>query len=294
MDINFELYKNFYYVTETNSFSEAAALLFVSQSAVSQSIKSLEQKLGYPLFIRSTKKIRLTPAGELLYTHIHPAVKQILEGEALFSPSPDARSGQLHIGASDTICRYYLLPYLKQFHIEYPDVSIKVTNQTSIKCVDLLANGDVDLIVTNHPNSRMRKEFVSKTIAEFSDIFIAGNDYRDLEHQTLSFAQLQTYPILMLDALSTTSEFLHRKFQEHQLTLVPEIELGSNDLLIDLARINLGIAFVPDFCFHPSSKDLFQVHVEEPLSNRYLVASYTSALPTSAATKAFIHFLPKI
>lgn len=294
MDINFELYKIFYFVTEAGSFSDAAALLFVSQSAVSQSIKSLEQKLGYPLFIRSTKKITLTPAGELLYRHIQPAVKQILEGEAFFSPSEEAHSGQLHIGASDTICRYYLLPYLKQFHIEFPDISIKVTNQTSIKCVDLLANGDVDLIVTNHPNSRMRKEFVSETIAEFSDIFIAGNSYRELENQTLTFSQLQEYPILMLDAQSATSEFLHRKFQDHDLNLVPEIELGSNDLLIDLARINLGIAFIPDFCFHPKSKDLFQVHVEEALPDRHLVASYTSALPTTAATKAFIHSLPKI
>lgn len=53
---------------------------------------------------------------------------------------------------------------------------------------------------------------------------------------------------MMLDRKSTTSEFLHHLFQQHQLDLVPEIELGSNDLLIDLARIGLGIAFVPDYC----------------------------------------------
>ena len=76
MDINYELYKVFYYVASSLSFSDASKKLFISQSAVSQSIKTLERKLGQPLFIRSTKKVQLTPAGALL-----------------------------HLGASDTICR---------------------------------------------------------------------------------------------------------------------------------------------------------------------------------------------
>ena len=66
MDVNYELYKVFYYVASTLSFSEAASQLFISQSAVSQSIKTLEKKLNQTLFIRSTKKVQLTPC--LLYT----------------------------------------------------------------------------------------------------------------------------------------------------------------------------------------------------------------------------------
>lgn len=294
MDINFELYKTFFYVVETGSFSGAALILFVSQSAVSQSIKTLEQKMGYPLFIRSTKKIRLTPAGELLYQYIQPAIKQIKEGESQFSNPESFHRGQLHIGASDTICRYFLLPYIKNFHTRYPDISIKVTNQTSLKCVELLANGDVDLIVTNSPNSGFREEFIHKTIGEFNDIFIAGKDFEFLKDQMLSLQELQQYPLLMLDTQSTTSEFLHQTFRAHQLELKPDIELGSNDLLIDLARINLGIAFIPDFCLQVEHPDLFQVIIKEPLPQRQIIASFTSALPTSLATKQFIDFLPKI
>ena len=72
MDINLELYKVFYYVATTLSFSEASRQLFISQSAVSQSIKTLEKKLNHPLFIRSTKKVLLTPEGELLLQHVKP------------------------------------------------------------------------------------------------------------------------------------------------------------------------------------------------------------------------------
>ena len=109
MDINYELYKVFYYVASTLSFSEASKQLFISQSAVSQSIKALEKKLDQTLFIRSTKKVRLTTEGEILLRHIEPAISLIKRGESQLL-DVGARGGQLHIGASDTICRYFLVP----------------------------------------------------------------------------------------------------------------------------------------------------------------------------------------
>ncbi len=102
MDINYELYKVFYYVASTLSFSEASKQLFISQSAVSQSIKALEKKLDQTLFIRSTKKVRLTTEGEILLRHIEPAISLIKRGESQLL-DVGVRGGQLHIGASDTI-----------------------------------------------------------------------------------------------------------------------------------------------------------------------------------------------
>ena len=166
MDINFELYKVFYYVASSLSFSEASKKLFISQSAVSQSIKTLERKLEQSLFIRSTKKVQLTPAGELLLKHIEPAVNLIQRGENQLLDSSTLGLGQLHIGASDTICRYFLVPYLKQFHTLFPTVPIKVTNAASLNCADLLSQGKVDLIVTNHPNSRINSAFIQKKTAK--------------------------------------------------------------------------------------------------------------------------------
>jgi len=81
MDINFELYKVFYYVASSLSFSEASKQLFVSQSAVSQSIQKLEKKLGQTLFVRTTKRVNLTEAGSLLFQHIKPAIELIRQGE---------------------------------------------------------------------------------------------------------------------------------------------------------------------------------------------------------------------
>ena len=291
MDINYELYKVFYHVAATLSFSEASKQLFISQSAVSQSIKVLEKKLNQTLFVRSTKKVQLTPEGDILLKHIEPAINLIQKGENQLLEANTLNGGQLRIGASDTICRYYLVPYLNKFHKSYPNVHIKVTNQTSIECAHLLETGQVDFIITNYPNSGLLSSQNTRVINEFSDVFVANQEYFPLKGQTVSLQPLQTYPILMLERKSTTSEFLHHMFQKEQLDLVPEIELSSNDLLIDLARIGLGIAFVPDFCIPENDKDLFQVKLSEKLPTRQMVVAYNENIPVSQASKQFMDML---
>ena len=291
MDINYELYRVFYHVATTLSFSEASKQLFISQSAVSQSIKVLEKKLDQPLFIRSTKKVQLTPEGEILLRHVEPAMNLIRKGESQLLEAHSLGGGQLRIGASDTICRYYLVPYLKRFHQEFPGVHIKVTNHTSIDCAKALENGEVDFIVVNFPNSALTGDLETRTIYEFHDVFIANPDAFPLMDQKLTFAQLLKQPIMMLDRRSTTSEFLHHIFQKNQLDLVPEIELSSNDLLIDLARIGLGIAFVPDYCLTKRCRDLFVLELAQSLPARQLMVVSSPYAPVSQAAKQFMDML---
>ena len=291
MDINYELYKVFYHVAITLSFSEASKQLFISQSAVSQSIKVLEKKLNQKLFIRSTKRVQLTPEGEILFKHIEPAMNLIKQGENQLLEAHTLNGGQLRIGASDTICRYYLVPYLNRFHKQFPHVHIKVTNQTSIACASLLEHGQVDFIVVNYPNSALSSTHIPRVINEFHDVFVANRQYFPLDGRECSLASLQKYPILMLDRKSTTSEFLHAMFQRSHLDLVPEIELSSNDLLIDLARIGLGIAFVPDFCIPTDDKDLFVVKLKEELPKRQMVVAYNERMPLSQTAKQFMSML---
>lgn len=290
MDINYELYKVFYYVATSLSFSEASKQLYISQSAVSQSIKTLEKRLNQNLFIRSTKKVRLTPEGEILLRHIEPAINLIQRGENQIVEANTLGGGQLRIGASDTICRYFLVPYLNKFHNAYPNVHIKVTNQTSPGCVDLLENGQVDFIVTNYPNSRISNTNRIHTIKKFQDVFAANRTFFDLEDREFSFEELLDYPILMLDRQSTTSEFLHHLFLQHELDLVPEIELSSNDLLLDLANIGLGIAFIPDYLLTEDRPDMYPLKLKESLPAREIVIVTSDPIPLSPAAREFIKF----
>ena len=293
MDINYELYKVFYYVAITLSFSEASKQLFISQSAVSQAIKALEKKLDQTLFIRSTKRVQLTPEGEILLRHVEPAMNLIKRGESQLIEAASS-GGQIRIGASDTICRYFLVPFLKRFHEEFPNAHIKVTNQTSLKCVELLETGQVDLIVINYPNSNLSNLHSLKKIANFHDVFVSNNAFAELKDRKIDLHELLEYPILMLDKQSTTSEFLHNLFQQHQLDLVPEIELSSNDLLLDLAKIGLGIAFLPDYCIKTKDDDLFFVEISEKLPTRQLAIAYNKQIPVSKATQKFLEYFNEI
>lgn len=95
----------------------------------------------------------------------------------------------------------------------YPNIHIKVTNRTSIECARLLDNGQVDFIITNYPNSGLSNTQNIQVIHDFSDVFVANETYFPLKDRMITLKELQSYPILMLDRKSTTSEFLHSMFQ---------------------------------------------------------------------------------
>ena len=165
---------------------------------------------------------------------------------------------------------------------------------TSLNCVDLLSQGKVDLVITNYPNSRLDSSYIQKTVASFHDVFIANPACFDLQQQEIPLAKLRQYPILMLDRKSTTSEFLHHLFLQNQLELVPEVELSSNDLLIDLARIGLGIAFIPDYCLSRDSSNLYILKTKEQIPRRKIVAAVNPSLLVSLSTKEFLKLLPEM
>ena len=210
IDINYELYKVFYHVASTLNFSEASKQLYISQSAVSQSIKTLERKLDQTLFIRSTKKVQLTPEGEILMRHVEPAMNLIQKGETQLLDAAST-GGQIRIGASDTICRYFLIPYLERFHKAFPGAHIKVINQTSMKCAELLRNGLVDLTVVNFPNNHLgtttsviqrrvyRRKYFPKTKRRNSDFLPT------VEISHLNAGQKQYDQRISSSGISTTS-----------------------------------------------------------------------------------------
>lgn len=292
MNINLEFYKVFYYVATTLSFSKASNKLFISQSAVSQSIKTLEKNLGTTLFNRNTKRVTLTHEGNLLLQHIEPAINLIHNGENDILETKNLNQGKIHIGASDTICKYILLPYFKKFHSVYPNIHIQVTNRTSVKCVDLLKQGSVDFIITNLPNKNIDSSMVIREFYKFSDIFIGGNDFTGLRDRNVSLNELMDYPLLMLEKNTTTSQYINSVFESKGLILSPEIELTSIDLLVELAKINLGISLVPDYCIdNELLKDIFIIETQEILNERSLGIVSKKSIPLSIAARKFIDFI---
>ena len=213
--------------------------------------------------------------------------EQMLVCEKLKTIQKDFKAYVEDNGVVITICRYYLIHYLQKFHQEFPDVRIKVTNSTSIGCAELLEKGQVDLIVCNSPNSRLGNHMNIKVLRDFRDIFVGNPDCFSPEEIPCELKTLLKQPILMLSSKSTTSEYLHQMFATHGLNLLPEVELNSNDLLMDLARIGLGIACIPDYMLNPDDS-LKPIPLADPLPPRQLVLVQHNSLPLSQAAERFL------
>ena len=293
MDINFELYKVFYYVAKELNFSAASAKLFISQSAVSQSVKTLEKKMQCRLFVRNTKQVKLSPEGEILYQHIEQAFNFIKAGERGINEIQTLHTGEVRIGASDTICKYYLLPYFEKFHKAFPQVKIHVTNRTSPKCLELLKIGSVDAIVVNMPTSGSSKNLAVKKIKTVRDVFIAGRNFIHLQGQVISIKDLQNFPLLMLEKSTATRAFIDNFLAGMGIRITPEIELESVDLLIEMAKIGLGISFVgEDFVQDELVRnEIFILQTKEKIPPRGLGVITNNNVPLPAAAQKFIELL---
>jgi DNA-binding transcriptional LysR family regulator len=293
MNVNFELYKVFYHVARNLSFSDAAAKLYISQSAVSQSIKLLEEQLGTKLFLRSTKKVRLTPDGDVLYKHVEQAFNFIKTGERSIHEIHALKKGELRIGASDTICRHYLLPYLQQFHQSYPQVKINITNRPSPVCVELLEKGRTDMAVAHLSDAGEYNHMTVRHLTTVEDVFIAGSAFARLRGRPLALKELAALPLLMLEPHTVARSVLDDVTAGHGFELVPEIELGSIDLLIDLVKIGLGISFVSREYIEKelASGELFTLNVAFDSVPRSLGIITHNRLPVPVAAQKFIELL---
>ena len=244
MSVKLELYRVFKEVAEAGNITAAAQTLFISQSAVSQSIKQLEAELQTRLFARNSRGVTLTADGRMLYEYVRSAMGLLETGEEKLSQSRDLQMGHLTIGASDTVTSQFLLPYLDRFHRQYPALHIQIISGRSHKVLGLLQSGKVDIAFASTPQEGASLE-TFPCLATHS-IFVAGAEYPcDFDH-VYSLEEIARFPLILLERKASSRLYLEKYFLQNGLHLNPEIELGARSLLVDLAAIGFGVAGVTE------------------------------------------------
>lgn len=244
MSVKLELYRVFKEVAEAGNITAAAQTLFISQSAVSQSIKQLEAELQTRLFARNSRGVTLTADGRMLYEYVRSAMGLLETGEEKLSQSRDLQMGHLTIGASDTVTSQFLLPYLDRFHRQYPAIHIQIISGRSHKVLGLLQSGKVDIAFASTPQEGASLE-TFPCLATHS-IFVAGAEYPcDFDH-VYTLEEIARFPLILLDRKASSRLYLEKYFLQNGLHLNPEIELGARSLLVDLAAIGFGVAGVTE------------------------------------------------
>ncbi len=293
MGVNLELYKIFYETARLGSVTAAADALFLSQPAVSQQIKLLEQALQTRLFIRSSRGVRLTPEGRVLFAQVAPAYESIRLGERKLAQMRNLESGELCIGASDMTLKFCLLPYLERFHSAHQGIHIRVTNAPTPDTLDSLAAGRIDFGVVSGPLPDS-PSFSARPVGEIQDVFVAGSRFNALRGQTLTPVELARLPLICLEGPSSTRTGLERFFRIHGAELTPEFDLATSDLIVEFALRNLGIGcVVSDFAREALADGrLFTLALSAAPPPRSLYLVQDERFPLSLAAQQLIESIP--
>lgn len=287
MNIKLEHYRFFKEVALRKSISEASKRLFISQSAVSQSIKQLEEELSVKLLFRSSKGVTLTPEGEMLFEYVNSAMTLLEVGEHKLASMKRLEEGELRIGASDTISRYLILNKLEKFHNAYPKIKLQIVNRTTSQGIELLKSGKLDLAFVNMPYED--ESVVIKPYLDVQDIFAASPEIYD-KNKEYTLEELTSLPLILLERSSNSRRYAEKFFTMNGLKLKPEIELGSHDLLLEFAKIKLGISCViKEFSEHMlKSGELVELRLQTPIPKRQIGVAFLKGVSLSSAAKEFL------
>ena len=292
MNVNLEYYKIFYYVGKYESITQAAEALAISQPAVSQAVKNLEKNLGSALFVRTSKGVRLTVEGKLLYSYVQRGYEYILLGERKFQEMQDLTKGEIRIGASDMTLQFYLLSYLERFHEMYPGIRVTVTNAPTPETLGYLQAGKIDFGIVSTP-FQAGKHIRVRPVKEIEDIFVAGEKFESLKGKELDYRILEELPIMCLEGNTSTRGYVEQYLKDQDVVLHPEFELATSDMLIQFAQKSLGVASVVKDFAEPKIREgtLFQLKFKEKIPKRQFCLVTDQRVPLSAAAGQMLGML---
>lgn len=296
MENNLNLYHIFYTVAKNKNISLAAKELYISQPAISKAISKLENNLETTLFIRSSRGVTLTEEGAILFEQVRNAFTSINNGEEQLRKIARLGVSHLSIGVSITLCKYILLPYLKEFIKENPHVTISITCHPSLETIRDIENGITEIGLVGIPSDMGTLHY--EPICEIQDTFIATDSYlknlRIRENGTRT-SLLANANFMMLNKENISRKYVYNYLTSHQITMNNILEINTMDLLIELAKIDLGIAcvirnFVKDDIINGTFKELT---FKRTIPKRRVGFAYREDVSMSDTLKKFMEFVNK-
>ncbi len=292
MNQNLSSYWIFYTVANAGNISKAAKELYISQPAISKSIQKLEESLNCKLFSRSSRGVILTSEGSLLYSHVKEAFEAIGSGEEKLKRSIELGVGHLKIGVSTTLCKYLLLPYLKEFIHRNPHISISINCQSTNDTLRLLDDNKIDIGLIGKPTNAKNIHF--HYLDNIEDIFVSTKDYiRNLNARGVKKNEiLANSTLMLLDKNNMTRQYIDDYLQENQITVKDSIDISNMDLLIDFAKIGVGVACVIKSFVSKELADgsLVEIPLGIPIHKREVGFAYKDTIKPSSSLQSFIDF----
>lgn len=288
MDIldNLAKYKIFLSVAECESISKAAIQLYISQPAVSITIKKLEESLNTTLFIRKPKGVTLTENGKILYDSVKQAFNLLSDTEQILKSSKN--TGHLRIAASNVLCKYFLMPYLKAFIHQYPNTDVSITCTSSSDACSMIEKCNIDLALVAKPDNLGKSQYHSLGIIEY--IFVCTPAYRN-KFDCSNDEIFQYGNIMLLNKDNGSRTHINNYYAKNNIIPSHILEVNDMDMLIEFAKMGIGIlCVVKQFVEHGlNSSSLIELNLTNPIPPREIGFLYNQIQPFNNNILKFIN-----
>ena len=290
MNVDLELYRVFYTVAKHKHMTKASEELHISQPAISQSIKKLEDQLGGTLFLRSNKGMELTEEGKMFYEYVKGALELINNAENEFTSFKDLSKGEIKIGCSTTLTKLVLMDALKEFHLDYPNININITNDLTSNLINSLKLGKLDFVIFNESNIK-ESNLNLETIKKLKQGFIYNPNY--FKDNINTFEELNNYPLILQKKESNSRKLLDSHLKSYNVELIPNMEVVSQELITEFTNIGLGVGFVNIDLAKRNYKNLKELNINKKMPNINIYLATNKSVSLTFASKMFIKYLKK-
>lgn len=236
--------RGFHEIARQGSFTKAADRLFLTQPAISLQLKALEDEVGEPLIERG-KRIRLTPAGEILLRRTRAALSELDSAQAEIASLRQELRGRLVIGTSDTNSTYVLPDVLRSYRESYPQVEVDIRNKMSTEVGRLVVDDEVDLGLAALPVRDRERLEEGQALFTRQDVLICPSGHELATRKKIGLKAVAELPLLALEQRSTTRLLLDQSFRQAELTPRVTMNLGSIEVIKRFVEIGFGVAIVP-------------------------------------------------
>lgn len=291
-EIDFELYKVFYTVAKYSNITKAAESLYISQPAVTMSIKKLEELLDTTLFVRNKRGVTLTTEGKVLYEHVAQAMENIKIGENKLSSLKTLETGSIRIGIGATLTKHFLITYLEIFHKKYPKISINIDTSMTSEVLKKLDDGKIDIAIIANDCDEF-KNFNVNFVKDLHYSFVCNKTYSNLLDKTISLEELNCYPLLLQHQTTNSRRMLDDFANKNNIKLSSDMELSSHSLVIEFSKIGLGIGFTAEEFIQDELKngELFKINIQPSFPKQKLLVLTKKDYFPSFSTQKFIEII---
>lgn len=287
-NIDLNLYKIFLCVAECGSISKASELLYVSQPAVSYSIKTLESRLDCKLFNRTAKGVELTAEANKLLYYIQSAYNILSTGIKMLNDSTELINGEIRIGVQTHVGTFLLSKYIESFNEKYPGVKFSIANKSKNEMIEMLEKRMLDLVIDTYPITSNREDVIISELLKVQNCFVGNEKYKELsQRRSIPIEDLQKYPLLLPPMNTSTRQFLEKKINDRISHLDPLIEVPTTEVMLDLVIRGLGIGYFSKPSVEEFIKNgiLNKINVDVEVPKNTICVAYIDEFLTSAPKK---------